>query len=133
MDLPADATDAVVAADTAVGRALPDLEGGEGTVVEMEGRPSRPTWRGRGGGTAVAAISAAPHCRRAVPARQEGEGETEQRRRRVEGGERERRRWRGEGRGDIGRGALIRDWSRAEHRAISCPPSSLYYYTYCYM
>ena len=49
-DLPADATDAVVAADTAVGRALPDLDGGEGTVVEMEGRPSRPTWRGRGGG-----------------------------------------------------------------------------------
>uniref|UniRef100_I1QWM3 Uncharacterized protein n=2 Tax=Oryza glaberrima TaxID=4538 RepID=I1QWM3_ORYGL len=85
-----EATDVAVAVDTDVGRVPPDLEGGEGVITdrnkeaEREGRPLRPTGRGRGGGTTVTAV---PRCRRTVPARWEGEGQKERRRRRERGGE----------------------------------------------
>uniref|UniRef100_A0A0D3EPK7 DUF834 domain-containing protein n=1 Tax=Oryza barthii TaxID=65489 RepID=A0A0D3EPK7_9ORYZ len=67
-DPPADAADTVIAVDAAVGTAPPNLEGGEGAVVKRDGRPSRSMGRGRGEGTAVAAVSAVPAffapCRR---------------------------------------------------------------------
>uniref|UniRef100_A0A0D9Y9R7 Disease resistance protein At4g27190-like leucine-rich repeats domain-containing protein n=1 Tax=Oryza glumipatula TaxID=40148 RepID=A0A0D9Y9R7_9ORYZ len=104
MDPPADAADTVVAVDTAVGRAPPDLEGGEGAVAERDGRPSRPMGRGRGGGTAVAAVSAAPAfpapCGRDVRERGRGSGASGWER----GGEGKRHRWKVEGRGGVGRG-----------------------------
>ena len=92
----------IIAVDAAVGTAPPDLEGGEGAVAKRDGRPSRSIGRGRGEGTAAAAVSAAPAfsapCRRDGRDWGRGSGASGWER----GGEGKRHRWKVEGRAGAG-------------------------------